>query len=141
MVLAGCALLGAGAVAGLFPIFLKQVPRELHGDYFLLLRVSPDRTKQVFTNPPPFATIGSNQIALASGTVRAVERVMRVTQKGTNVYLFSFADESSWTITTAGSPDRLVVLEPNNTNSRSATMLVISRDLTNDFPSKTPSVP
>ncbi len=129
------------AVAGLFPKFLKQVPRELQGEYLLKIKINPDKTQQVFTNLPLFATISSNRITLDAGASRSVERVIQVTQKGTNVYLVSFADQSSWIITPAGSPDQLVVLEPTKTNSKSATMLVISRDLTNDFPSKKPSVP
>ncbi len=83
------------ALAGLIPKFLKQIPRELHGGYFLLLQMNPDQTKHVFTNPPPFATIASNQIALAAGDIKSVKRLMQVTQKGTNVYLISFQDESS----------------------------------------------
>jgi len=135
------ALLCGATLAGLFPKFLKQVPRELEGEYRLLLKMNPDKTKEVFTNTPPFAKVFSNRVALAAGAIRTVERVMRVTQKGTNVYVFSFEDKSSWMVTQAGSPDRLVVLEPSKTNSKSATMLVISRKPNNDVPISMPSLP
>jgi hypothetical protein len=137
----GCfALLCVAALAGLFPKFLRQVPGELEGEYFLLLKMNPDKTKEVFTNIPPFATFFSNRVALAAGEIRPVARVMRVAQKGTNVYVFSFEDRSSWMITQAGVPDRLVVLESSKTNSKSATMFVISRIQTNQFPISMPSV-
>ena len=87
---------GVAAQAGLFPKLMKQAPQELQSEYVLLARMEPGRTNEVFTNPPPFATIYSNRVVLADGTVRTIEGVIRVRQKGTNVYMVSFEGEASW---------------------------------------------
>jgi len=134
-------LLWVVALAGLFPKFLKEVPQELQGNYALLVKTNPDKTKEILTNAPPFVTFFSNRIAFAAGGTRSVERVMRITQKGTNVYVVSFENKSSWMITEAGSPDRLVVLESSKTNSKSATTLVIRREPSKRDQTNTPPIP
>jgi len=131
-------LLGVAALAGLFPKLLKEVPGELHGKYVLLVKMNPDKTKEIFTNRPPFVTVFSNQITFAAGTTQSVERVMRIARKGTNVYVLHFEDQSSWIVTRGASSDRLVVLEPTRTNSRRATTLVIRRELTERKQADTP---
>ena len=151
LVLTCFALLGLSALAGLLPFkFLKQLPRGLQGDYFLLLKAALDKAKptstnappfEVFTNALPFATFFSNRVVTAAGATRPIKRVIQVTEKGTNVYMVSFQDKSSWIITQADLPDKWVVLEPTKTNARTATTFVISRNPTNDIPTNKPAVP
>ncbi len=116
--------------AGLFSFLPKpmlQVPPELRGDYLLRLKMNPDNTRQQFTNAPPFATIFSNQVVFAEGQVRKVESLLRVRQKGTNVYIVSFKDESSWVITPTTSPAGLVVIEPKAQGAKESTIFFLER--------------
>ncbi len=116
------------AQAGLFSFIPKpmlQIPPELQGDYLLRLRVNPDNTRQQFTNAPPFATIFSNRVVFAEGQVRILDSLLRVRQKGTNVYMVSFKDKSSWLITPATFPPGLIVLEPKGQDSKHATIFFI----------------
>jgi hypothetical protein len=121
------------AQAGLLPKILKQVPAELQGEYVLLTKyvllpkMNPEKTQEGFTNPPPFATILSNTVVLASGTVRPVESVIHVSQKGTNVHLVSFGGKASWLISPGPSPSTLLVLEPIPDKPKQATVFVIGR--------------
>ena len=117
---------GWAAQAGLFPKIMKQAPPELQSQYFLLARMEPGRTNEVFTNPPPFATIYSNRVVLADGAVRNIEGVIRVRQKGTNVYMVSFEGEASWAVVQCD-PVKLVVMEHREKGSKRATGLVMSR--------------
>jgi hypothetical protein len=106
---------------------VRQIPEELRGDYLLSLRVNPDKTRDLYTNPPPFVTIFSNRVVSAEGQVRIVEGLIRVRQKGTNVYMVSFKDKSSWLITPNTSPLGLVVLEPKEKDPKQATIFFIER--------------
>jgi hypothetical protein len=123
---ASVVLWGAAAQAGLFPKLMKQAPQELQSEYFLLARMEPDRPHEVFKNPPPFATILSNRVVLADGAVRIIEGVIRVRQKGTNVYMVSFEGEASWAVVQCD-PFKLVVLERNEKGRKRPTGLVLSR--------------
>ena len=117
---------GVAAQAGLFPKLMKQAPQELQSEYFLLARMEPGRTNEVFAKPPPFATIYSNRVVLADGAVRMIEGVIRVRQKGTNVYMMSFEGEVSWAVVQC---DRfkLVVMEHKGKDSKRGMGLVMSR--------------
>ena len=113
--------------AGLFPKLMRHVPKDLWGDYSLLLKMDPEGTKQIFTNSPPFATVFSNRVVTASGLVRAVNGVIKVSQKGTNVFMLSFEGKGSWMMTPAGTVSTWVLLEPKEDNSKKATTFVVER--------------
>ncbi len=123
------ACLGAGAHAGLFPKIMKQMPKELQGEYLLLARVNPDKSHEEFTtNALPFATVLSNRVVLADGGVRLIEAVARVTSKGTNVHLVSFEGKGSWIIAPAGPRKQFAVLQSTNDKPKAPpTMLLLSR--------------
>jgi hypothetical protein len=124
-----CIGLFSGAVAGaaLFPKLLKQIPFELQDEYVLLTRMEPDKTQEPFTNAQPFAILFSNRVVRADGTVRPVTGVIRVSQKGTNVYMISFEDKSSWLITPGDTKSNLVILEPKPQDRTKATIFVVAR--------------
>ena len=120
-------LAARGGLFSFIPKPMKQVPEELRGDYVLLLKRNPDKTQEQFTNAPPFATILSNRVVLAQGQVRLVDSLLRVREKGTNVYLMSFEDQSTWLITPTTSPPGLVVLAPvKGRDAKQTTIFVIS---------------
>jgi hypothetical protein len=114
----------AGAQAGLFgllPKMMKEVPKELRGDYVLVARVTLGKSNLEFiTNTPPFATVFSNRVVLAGGVARPVETVVRLKQKGTNVHLVSFEGKASWILVPGRSPSEFVLMqnegEPKGTN-------------------------
>ncbi len=129
LVAAGVAFFGASAPAAFFPKIMKALPEEFHGEYVLVARVKSDKTTEEFkTNAPPFATVLSNRVVLAEGTVRTIEAVVRVKQKGTNVHLVSFQGKSSWIILPGDSPSELLVLQPDeNKPKRASTLLMLRR--------------
>lgn len=126
---ASVAVLCADARAGLFPKIMKQMPKELQGEYVLLGRINPDKSHEEFTtNALPFATVLSNRVVLADRVVKAIEAVIRVRQKGTNVHLVSFEGKESWVLVPGHSASQLVVLQPDKNNPKAApTFLVIGR--------------
>ncbi len=134
------ACLGADAHAGLFPKIMKQMPKELQGDYVLLGRMNPDKSHEEFTtNALPFATILSNRVILADGVVRPIEGVIRVRQKGTNVHLVSFEGKDSWIIVPGQSSTQLVVLQPDNSTPKGPpTFFVIGRKPAAGLPTNAP---
>ena len=126
--LAALFLLAATSLnGGLFPRLMRQVPKDMWGDYSLLLKMDPEGTRQIFTNSPLFATIFSNRVITASGLIRAVNGVIKVSQKGTNVFMLSFEGKGSWMMTPAGTATRWVVLEPKDDHTRKATTFVVER--------------
>ncbi len=119
-------LCSVAAQAALFPKLMKQAPPELQSEYFLLARMDAGRTNEVYTNPPPFATIFSNRVVLADGAVRMIDGVIRVRQKGTNIYMVSFEGEASWAVVQSD-PLKLVVMEHKEKGSKKGTGLILSR--------------
>ncbi len=155
LVAVSCLIAQAGPFSFL-PKLMKHFPEVLRGEYRLFVRMNPDNTKEQFTNAPPFATILSDRVVLTNGQSRLVEGVIRLRQKGTNVYMVSFQDKSSWIITQAPASPSLVILEPKGKDSSDATMFIVCPNSaggsvtnvprpepddakhTNDFPRKGP---